>query len=222
MISSAWQGAFAELAPIEEVVVTGEFRDTTLERTAASVGVIAPGEQRDAVNHLEELLGRVANVNYASGASRARFVQIRGIGERGQFAEPFVSSVGTLIDGVDVSGMGAAAATLYDVAQVEVFRGPQGTLFGANALAGLINVVTNDPTDVFTARGRLDAGDYDYLGAAGVVSDRSASSSVIAWSYSTTRTMVSSTTGFSTAKLRTSAMRRRCAASWFGRGTPRG
>ena len=66
---------------------------------------------------------------------------MRGIGERGQFAEPLNSSVALLIDGVDFSGLGTAA-TLFDVSQVEVLRGPQGTLYGANALAGLINVVT--------------------------------------------------------------------------------
>lgn len=170
----AAQGAWAESAdsqtarPIEEVLVTAEFRNPRADSAPGSITVLQPADQQTAVQHLEQLLGQVANLNYSKGASRARFIQIRGIGERGQFAEPLNSSVGLIVDGVDMSGIGTAA-TLFDVAQVEVFRGPQGTLYGANALAGLINVVTAAPTDDFTARVQLDAADYGALGGGVVV-----------------------------------------------------
>ncbi|MEZ5559536.1 MAG: TonB-dependent receptor [Pseudomonadales bacterium] len=156
--------------PIEEIVVTGELRPTALADSAASISVISLDEQRaGTVNHLEEVLGWVPNVNLSSGGSRARFVQIRGIGERGQFAEPLNPSVGLVLDGVDMSGIGTAA-TLFDVAQVEVLRGPQGTVYGANALGGLINVRSNAPSDSFSARLRLDGGSYDSAGLGGVLS----------------------------------------------------
>ena len=67
-------------------------------------------------------------MNYASGSSRARYYQIRGIGERGQFIEPINPSVGPLYDGVDLSGVGTIA-NLFDVEQVEILRGPQGTVW---------------------------------------------------------------------------------------------
>ena len=155
---------------IEEIVVTGELRESALASTPSSVSVLQPGDRRQtAVQQIEQVLGWAPNVNYASGASRARFFQIRGIGERGQFVEPLNSSVGLLLDGVDMSGIGTAA-TMFDVAQVEVFRGPQGTLYGANALAGLINVVSNAPTTEFEASIQLDAGDYGARGLGAVVS----------------------------------------------------
>ena len=154
---------------IDEVVVTAEFRESVLEKTPTSVAVLSLDEQRTRTQHLEELLGQVANVNFSKGASRARFIQIRGIGERGQFSEPLNSSVGLVVDGVDLSGIGTAA-TLFDVEQVEVFRGPQGALYGANALAGLINVVTAAPTDEFTTRVRADLGDYGARGVGVVAS----------------------------------------------------
>ncbi|MFW6094719.1 MAG: TonB-dependent receptor [Pseudomonadota bacterium] len=156
--------------PLEEVVVTGELRESSLLDSAASISVVHPGDQRSGtINHLEELLGWVPNVNFASGGSRARFVQVRGIGEIGQFAEPLNPSVGLVLDGVDLTGVGVTA-TLFDVEQVEVLRGPQGTLYGANALAGLINVRSADPTRELETRLRLDAGDYDSVGVGGVVS----------------------------------------------------
>ena len=162
--------ASAQEQPIDEVIVRGLLYDTTLDETARSVSVLELDDRHAGVlNHLENLLGQVPNVNFSSGASRARFLQIRGIGERGQFAEPLNSSVGLLLDGVDLSGIGTAA-TLFDVKQVEVLRGPQGTLYGANALAGLINVVSHDPTEEFEAQLSLDVGDFDAFGIGGVVS----------------------------------------------------
>jgi len=147
--------------PLEEIVVTGELRESRLMDSARSVSVVRPNDGHSTtVHHLEEVLDQVPNVNFASGGSRARFFQIRGIGERGQFAEPLNSSVGLIVDGVDLSGIGVAAS-LFDVEQVEVLRGPQGTLYGANAMAGLINVITHDPTDELLVRTRLGAADFD-------------------------------------------------------------
>lgn len=155
----------AEEAPIiEEIVVTAEFRANSVNRTPASVSVVEVGDLRGrAVQHLEDILAQVPNVNYAGGSSRARFYQIRGIGERGQFEEPLNASVGLLIDGVDFSGIGTAAV-LHDVSQVEVLRGPQGTIYGANALAGLMSIRTNQPTETFEGGLTLDAGNYDAFG----------------------------------------------------------
>jgi outer membrane receptor protein involved in Fe transport len=155
---------------VPEIVVTGEFREPELSSVPASISVLTEQDivARNA-HHLEELLGMAANVNYASGASRGRYFQIRGIGERGQFAEPLNSSVGLLIDHVDFSGVGAVG-TLYDVSQVEIFRGPQGTRYGANALAGLINVTTNQPTAEQQGSLRAELANYDSYSLAGTLS----------------------------------------------------
>ncbi len=155
---------------IEEILVTSEFRSNSVNRTPASVSIVEVGDLKGrAVEHLEDVLAQVPNVNFAGGSSRARFYQIRGIGERGQFEEPMNASVGLLIDGVDFSGVGTAAV-LHDVAQVEVLRGPQGTIYGANALAGLMSIRTNAPTDDFQGAVTLDAGNYGAWGLGAVVS----------------------------------------------------
>lgn len=141
-------------AVTEEIIVRAELRDGSLMDVPSSVSIVRPDARRDAVAHLDEFLGRIANVNFASGSSRARYLQVRGIGETGQFAEPLNASVGMMLDGVDLSGVGSAATT-YDIEQIEVFRGPQGTLYGANALAGLVNLTSAAPTGEWS--GRVDA-----------------------------------------------------------------
>ena len=156
---------------VPEIVVTAQLRDTALEHVPSSVTVLTENviAQREA-QHLEEIMAVSPNVNLSSGGSRARFIQIRGIGERGQFAEPLNSSVGVLVDGVDFSGA-ATAATLFDIQQVEILRGPQGTLYGANALAGLVNIVTNRPTPTFESNLKLTVGDYGMFGLGGTISN---------------------------------------------------
>ena len=146
---------------IEEIVVTSDFRDSTLLRTPASVTVLdsAAIAQRQARN-LAQVLNLAPNVNFSSGASRGRFIQIRGIGERSQFIEPLNPSVGTLGDGIDFTGI-AGAATTMDIAQIEILRGPQGTLYGANALAGLGNIRSNQPSEQLQGNMQVSVGDYD-------------------------------------------------------------
>ena len=146
---------------IEEIIVTSDFRDSALLKTPASVTVISSAAiaQRQA-RHLEQVLNLAPNVNFSSGASRGRFIQIRGIGERSQFIEPLNPSVGTLVDGIDFTGI-AGAATTMDIAQIEILRGPQGTLYGANALAGLINLISNQPSEQLQGNMHVSVGDYD-------------------------------------------------------------
>ncbi len=154
----------------EEIVVTADFRDVSLLNTGNSISVInSKTLARREAHHLEQVLNLVPNVNYSSGASRGRFIQIRGIGERSQFIEPLNPSVGILIDGIDFSGIGGAATTL-DLQQIEILRGPQGTLYGANALAGLINLASNDPTESFEGNFETSIAEYETRTVNGVVS----------------------------------------------------
>ena len=136
---------------IEEVVVS-DFRVQERAGVPSSIAVLdARFIEETAVQHFEELTQFVPNLNWAGGASRARYFQIRGIGERSQYEGAPNPSVGFVIDDLDFSGLGGIA-TLFDTEQIEVLRGPQGTRFGANALAGLIYLKYQQPTDIFDAR----------------------------------------------------------------------
>lgn len=154
---------------IDEVIVTAELIQKSVLELPNSVTVLSQKEIEDRnAQHLEDLLNLAPNVNFSTGASRGRFIQIRGIGERSEFQEPIISSVGVVVDGIDLTGIATAATTL-DTRQVEVLRGPQGTLFGANALAGLINIVSNRPSQEFDASFGARFEEFGGFGLDGVV-----------------------------------------------------
>ncbi|PHS71108.1 MAG: TonB-dependent receptor [Methylophaga sp.] len=139
----------AETAEIDlpSMVVSADFRPSIAQETPVSLTTIDSDtiESRGA-QHIEDILNLAPNVNISSGASRGQYFQIRGIGERSQFAAPINPSVGLIIDGIDFSRTGGAA-TLFDIEQVEILRGPQGTRYGTNALAGIINMQSKQPSD---------------------------------------------------------------------------
>jgi len=141
--------AFAKTSEhdLPAMVVSADFRPAIALETPVSLTTINSDviESRGA-QHVEDILNLAPNVNISAGASRGQFFQIRGIGERSQFSSPLNPSVGLIIDGIDFSRTGGAA-TLFDIEQVEVLRGPQGTRFGTNALAGVINLQSKQPTD---------------------------------------------------------------------------
>jgi iron complex outermembrane receptor protein len=147
--------------PLDEIVVTATLRSVSLEEMPGSVSVLTSATLHDAgQQHFEDVLALVPNLNWAADTSRPRFFQIRGIGELQQYQGAPNPSVGFLIDDIDFSGLGSAA-TLFDVDHIEVLHGPQGTLYGANALAGLIYVKSADPANTFGGRAEFDVGDYD-------------------------------------------------------------
>ena len=144
--------------PLDEIVVTGDSRERTLADVPASVAIIDTATSEDAaVTHFEELSTLVPNLNWSGGTNRARYFQLRGIGERSQYEGAPNPSVGVIIDDIDFSGFGGIAST-WDLAGVEVLLGPQPTRYGANALAGLIVMRSAAPTETFDARARVSVG----------------------------------------------------------------
>lgn len=155
---------------LEEILVTAQFRETSLMQTTGSISVVDPVTLFDrGAQHLQDILNVLPNVNFASGGSRARFVQIRGIGDLEQFVDPkYFPSVGITMDDVDMGGL-ASAALLLDTRQVEVLRGPQGTRFGTNALAGMVNILSNDPGEQLSGYAQAGIGNYGQWNVAAAV-----------------------------------------------------
>jgi iron complex outermembrane receptor protein len=137
----------ADTGRIEDVVVTATRRPESLEKVPVAVTVIS-GEQADLhlIADAQDLANAVPALDFRTGSSnKDRDIFVRGIGTitTSPGVEP---SVSTVVDGVVMARPGQATLDLLDIDRIEVLRGPQGTLFGKNATAGVINVETAEPT----------------------------------------------------------------------------
>ncbi|WP_161492521.1 TonB-dependent receptor [Oceanisphaera profunda] len=151
-----------EVYTFDTTTVAASSEADSLQDTApASVSVIDETELNKPGNtHLADVLAQTPNVNLSAGASRGKYYQIRGIGERSQFTDTVNPSVAVVVDGIDMSAM-TMGATLLDAKQVQVLRGPQGSQQGANAIGGLINIIANEPSDTLTGDVELTLAEYN-------------------------------------------------------------
>jgi len=146
----------SELAALEEVLVTATRRVESLQDVAMSVSAFSEAFLQDSgVTRLTELGQYTPNLGISTATdSRSTSIRIRGIGSVGSNSgvDP---SVGLFIDGVYQGRSGMSIGDLADVRQVEVLRGPQGTLYGKNTSAGAISILTNRPVADFETMGEL-------------------------------------------------------------------
>lgn len=152
-------------AQIDEIVTTAQRRDQSAQDVPVSVTVISPEalETRQISSTLD-LQRAVPNLNLATntGTANAARIFLRGIGEdesRGA-VEP---AVGTYIDGVYVGRLVGALFDLVDLEQVEVLRGPQGTLYGRNSNGGAIKITTAKPNQDPSMSAKVTLGNYNRL-----------------------------------------------------------
>lgn len=153
------------------IIVTATKRETTLQETPVAVTVTtAETLQREQIRDLRDLQTIVPSlrVNQLQSSANTNFI-IRGFGNGANNAgiEP---SVGVFVDGVYRSRTAAQISDLPNVSRIEVLRGPQSTLFGKNASAGVISLVTAPPS--FTPEGSFEIsyGNYDAKVARGYIS----------------------------------------------------
>jgi iron complex outermembrane recepter protein len=145
---------------LEEVVVTAQKRgNQNLSDTPISIGVLSGDDfEANAVRDLSETLNTVGGVNLFSNSPGRNTISIRGAGNDSLFAGG--STTGFYLDetpfGFSRSGI-LPDANVYDLERVEVLRGPQGTLYGANSLNGTVRIITNDANlDEFEFKGRTN------------------------------------------------------------------
>jgi len=155
--------------PLEEVVVAAFRQSTTLELDSSITVLNRETIESASLQHFEELIALVPNMNFSGDGARARYFQMRGIGELEQYEGAPNPSVGFIVDDIDLSGVGGISS-VFDIQQVEVLRGPQATRFGASALAGLVYVQSLDPTPEFSVTAEALAGNDDTFAAGAAIS----------------------------------------------------
>ena len=150
---------------IEEVVVTARRREETAQSVPIPISALSSDylEERGIteIQNIEQVTPNLAFVDSISNSGAAQ-IFLRGIGQVnwGPTQDP---KVGTYLDGVYLGRPQGSVFDLFDIERVEVLRGPQGTLFGRNTTAGLVHVITRDPTDEFEGKVRAGAGNNDQV-----------------------------------------------------------
>ncbi|TWB43884.1 TonB-dependent receptor [Nitrospirillum pindoramense] len=164
---NAPQGASAQ-QQLEDIVVTAERREETTQRTPIAITAFSGDTlQQRGVSSSTDLNNMVPGLAVGNNGGSVQ-IAIRGIGSTND-TEVGDPAVAFNVDGVYMARSRAAIGALYDVDRIEVLRGPQGTLYGRNATAGSINVITKRPSDKFEGNASLDYGNYNSLQTSGML-----------------------------------------------------
>ncbi len=159
MSGAAHAQAAEDGASTTDIIVTANKREQRLQETPTSIGVISGNDlvQRQ-VTDVQEITRNVAGLNVINQGPGQNTLMIRGLVGAGE------STVGLYYDNLPTAGTGESAALaggrqtdflVYDAQRVEVLRGPQSTLYGSSALAGVVRILSN-PARLGTTEGRVD------------------------------------------------------------------
>lgn len=142
-----------EAAKLEKITVTARKTEESLQDTPVAVtAIMGDAIELNSIKNLEDLKS-IPGVSLDSGglAPGVAFFSIRGLSTTN--ADPtFESAIATVVDGVYYAKTGNAVMNLFDIETVEILRGPQGSLFGRNTPAGVVNVKTRRPGEEFSAK----------------------------------------------------------------------
>ncbi len=154
------------------IVVTARRRQETAQEVPLAISVVK-GDSIEATGNFNivKLQQLAPTLQVYTTNPRNTSVNIRGLGVPfGLTSDGFEQGVGIYVDDVYNSRVAAATFDFLDVSQVEVLRGPQGTLYGKNTTAGAINITTNQPTFDFEGRAELSVGNLNYKQAKAAIS----------------------------------------------------
>jgi iron complex outermembrane receptor protein len=148
---------------VAEVIVTATRSSQSLQNVPVSVSVVGEAQIKAfLLADTRDLVRLAPSLAFAQGSTTKLYnFNIRGIGSY-VTSDGFDQSVGVAVDGVPLARPGGSIADLVDVERAEILEGPQGMLFGRNASAGLVNIITRQPSLGSTSyTGHLSFGSYD-------------------------------------------------------------
>ena len=147
---------------VEEVIVTATKRSESKQDIPIAISVVGSEEiTNSSSNNIKDIVALIPNMTFEAGNNSATAdISIRGIYNQVQAgAIGYESGLSVYVDGVSTGNQFNANQNLGEIERVEVLRGPQGTLFGKNSIAGAINIITKKPTDEFAGRASFELGD---------------------------------------------------------------
>ncbi len=147
---------------LEELIVTAEKRAENVQTTPLSITAVSGTTlAKDRVLTLEDIGHNMTGISFTANSPQANEINIRGVVNTRLTSPTADQSVSTFVDDVYVSRSGNLNSAFYDVARVEVVRGPQGVLLGKNVAGGAVNIISNAPSFDQSGRVTVTAGNYD-------------------------------------------------------------
>jgi iron complex outermembrane receptor protein len=155
----------------EVIIVTAQKREQALQDVSAAVSAVSADRLASAhISNIEDLQVIVPNIYFGNDFNMAKTF-IRGVGANTSTTGS-ETGVALHVDGAFVARAEAQLTSLFDLERIEVLRGPQGTLYGRNAVGGSINFITAKPTEEFEAYGRVTVGNHRRIDGEGAVSGK--------------------------------------------------
>lgn len=147
---------------LEELVVTAQKREENVQTTPLSITAVTGATlAKDRVLSLEDLARNQTGISFTANSPQSNEINIRGVVNTRLSSPTADQSVSTFVDDVYVGRAGNMNSSFYDVARVEVVRGPQGVLLGKNVAGGAVNIISNAPTFDRSGKFTLSVGNYD-------------------------------------------------------------
>lgn len=162
MMTQAQESVSTTFLGMEEVIVTATKRAESKQDIPLAISVLGSDEiTNSSSNNIKDIVGLIPNMTFEAGNNSATAdISIRGIYNQVQAgAIGYESGLSVYVDGVSTGNQFNANQNLGEIERVEVLRGPQGTLFGKNSIAGAINIITKKPTNEFAGRASIELGD---------------------------------------------------------------
>ncbi len=144
------------ITKLETIVVTAEKTEEAVQSIPSAVSTLSGNQvQQYRLWNLRDVTAIVPNLYSADPGDGRNVTSIRGI-----TSTSYDPAVATYVDGVNQFGLDTYIAQLFDVERIEVLRGPQGSLYGRNAMGGVINVITKQPTNITSGFVEVNVGNY--------------------------------------------------------------
>ena len=151
-----------------DIVVTAQRRSESLQKVPLAITAVTAADlERSGIRDLQGIVSSVPNLNLGQQLGMAK-IALRGVGVE-NISSGAEGSIAFHLNGVFLSRSITALASFFDVQQVEVLRGPQGTLYGRNATGGAINITTREPTQDPSGYFNITGGNYGRVTAEGAV-----------------------------------------------------
>ena len=165
--------AATEDSNLETIIVTAQKRVENVQDAPLAISAVTGATlEKDRVVSINDLAQTMTGISFTANSPQANEINIRGVVNTRLTGPTADQSVSTFVDDVYAGRSGVLNTAFYDVARIEVVRGPQGVLLGKNVAGGAVNVISNSPTQTNSGAATLTIGNYDLRQFSGFVNGR--------------------------------------------------